>query len=195
MIKVPLPHLNPKKWYQWVIYLLIAVIPNLGNISNLITSYQMDIPYSGVAMAIHQNDLWRKNCDCVRETTSVIVVTTPSNVQVKFLVCESGDALMQATYPSGKTHAKWVSPSSMTPLGEGYSLFNFYSIVYAGAPVEQPIEVICHWEDSMYRYFIYKDLTTGACLKKKMSKWNTVVEYEDHPCISKKECPKSKKEK
>ena len=56
-MKLNLANLAPKTWWQWVIYLIAVIIPNLGNISNFITSVQLDIPFSSVPMAVEQNKL------------------------------------------------------------------------------------------------------------------------------------------
>jgi len=185
-MKINLATITPKTWWQWLIYLLAIIVPNLGNISNFVTSVQLGIPYGTVPMAIEQNKLWTKNCACVQETTDVLIVDTPTHIEVKFLICPNGDGLMQTKHPDGKTYARWVSPSSLATT-DMYSWL-LPNKVYAMEAQSQSINVICKWGDNRYIYVIYKLM--GRCYKKTINRWTGEVHVVDFPCINPNTCPK-----
>jgi hypothetical protein len=189
-MKLSLANLAPKTWWQWVIYLIAIIIPNLGNISNFITSVQLDIPFSTVPMAVEQNKLWNQNCQCIQDTKDVLIVTTPTNIEVKFLICPNGDGLMQTKHPDGKTYARWVSPSSLE-YRVNYSWLSLDE-VYAMEAQNQGVEIICQWDDKTHRYVIYKHLATGKCYKKTINKYRGDVTTVDFPCINRDGCPCAK---
>ncbi len=187
-MKLNLANLAPKTWWQWVIYLIAIIIPNLGNISNFATSVRLGIPSSSVPMAIEQNKLWIKNCDCIQETTDVMVIVTPTKIEVQFLICPNGDGLMQTKHPDKSTYARWVSPSSLASKNEYAWLFP--NKLYAMETKNQAIEIICQWDDKLFKYVIYKKKATGECFRKKNNKWTGEVFIKEFPCIPKDKCPK-----
>jgi hypothetical protein len=173
------------KWWQALIYLAIVIVPNLGNIADFHQSVVLDIPYDAVPLAMEQNTLWTKNCDCVQSTTDVLVVTTPSNVEVKFLICPNGDGLVQTKQPDGKTYARWVSPSSFQGKGPYCAVTTWLGLSTAVAmePQQQHIRIVCQWDDPLYRYVVYQDPSTEKCYIKKINRYTgRVMVNEEHAC-------------
>ena len=122
--------LSPKKWWEWIIVLLIIAISNIAAISDFYTSIMLGIPYGKVAEASEQARLWQKNFDCIKESKDVLVGRTINNTEIKLSICEgSGDVIVQVTYPDGKSYAKWLSTLSFCEYTNGVQASDRYEFL------------------------------------------------------------------
>lgn len=107
------PQRTPSKWWQWVLMypaLALALLGHAPTVSKLVQSYKINIPFGEVESAIHQNELWANNIECI-QGMKFYKATTYCNDCISVGVCKSGDILVRVDTPEprAKPHVKWVS--------------------------------------------------------------------------------------
>src|SRR5512135_2676731 len=84
---------GPKKWWQRLLMyptLITAILGSIPTAQRLYQSWQIQVPTNEVDHAMAQDELWRRNLDCLSGRT-YDPVTTPDKVRIGALVCPSGD--------------------------------------------------------------------------------------------------------
>ncbi len=109
--------LLPIKWWQWLLMYPTLVIALLGHIPNgikLYHSYKTGVSFSKIDASSEQNNLWKKNLDCLTGL-NFHEVTTASNATVSVGICKSGDVLVcgKSADPTVEGEKLWISFSQI----------------------------------------------------------------------------------
>jgi hypothetical protein len=127
---------GPKKWCQQLLMyptLTTAIIGSIPTAQRLYQSWQIQVPTNEVDHAMAQEELWRRNLDCLSGRT-YDPVTTPGNVRVGALVCPSGDVLLRVKPPGPKARevARWIGLTEFVGRPSSAWLFGSEAVASGG---------------------------------------------------------------
>jgi len=166
---------------------VLAALPTYGNlISAAVSGYKPGL----VSVDATQNDLWKKNKDCLI-TAKPVSVTSPQGFQLTATVCATGDVLLDGKrVDSGFQNLKWVALSEVLPPPnakvEYRSLFNIIPDAMASerhsSLLAQDGHIICQKWVANGRLLQRISATTG-CFDKIINTFDgTVVSSQPAPC-------------
>ncbi len=158
-----------RKWWQLLLMyptLLLALIGDIPTISDLYVSYKNDIPFAAARAAKEQDDLWKKNFECVRNQKSQGIITT-HNVTVEAMVCPSGDVLLHVKAPDSKENFRWVGLDTFSVKNASAN----FLVRPAMASAQNTKEILAQ----AYTVICQRHLGEGRILRR--------IQYEDGQCF------------
>ena len=109
----------PKKLWQWILIYPTLFISLGVNVPGMILEYKAskhNMTAKQFKEAENQQEIWKRNIDCIREVKNVMTATTKTNDTVSVGACEdTGDIIVEIDYADGRNDVKWVSFKSMSP--------------------------------------------------------------------------------
>ncbi len=174
---------GPKKWWQRLLMyptLITAILGSIPTAQRLYQSWQIQVPTNEVDHAMAQDELWRRNLDCLSGRT-YDPVTTPDHVRIGALVCPSGDVLLRVKPPDPKARevARWIGLTEFVGRSQSAWLFGAEAVASEGYPqtlvVQAGRTVICQrWiANGLLRMRIRYD--TGQCVDEEINTYTGVV--------------------
>jgi hypothetical protein len=109
----PSGSLRPQAWWQWVLMypaLGLAVLSAIPTWIDFFQAISIGVPYSDVAYARKQHELFLNNLDCLKKDGNSI--TLRDNTDVRAAVCDTGAIWIKVTTANDQKGFEWINPAN-----------------------------------------------------------------------------------